>query len=155
MRGRGEVDGARLLGLIAVALLAVGTVAAVVTVLSGGFDGERTSGRLLYSAFLLSIAILVFAAGLSLSGRRPPLPALAVGVAVLAGVAFALAARNIWSDRLFIGDWELAGSFLLIALGAGQAAVLLGWRERQGAGEAWRRAVDVTLPPSPSWSCSG
>jgi catechol 2,3-dioxygenase-like lactoylglutathione lyase family enzyme len=145
MNGRGQVDGARLLGLVAVALLAVGTIVAAVTVLGGGTDGELTAGKLVYTALLLSIAILVFAAGLSLSGRRPPLPALAVGVAALAVIAFALVVRSIWGEQFSNADWKLARSFVLIALGAGQAAVLLGWRGWRGGNAAWRRIVDATI----------
>ncbi len=144
MEARGEFDVARLLGLIAVALLAVGAVVGAVTVLGGGLDGDRTTARLAYTALFLAIGALVFAAGLSLSGRRPPLPTVGLLVAALAVLAFAVLAWEIWNASVST-DARLAASLQLIAFGGGQVALLLGWRERRGADEVWRRVAEATI----------
>lgn len=140
----GDTDAARLVGVVLAVLLAIGAIVAAVTVLGGGHDGEEASSKLLFSTFLLAGTFLVFGAGISLAGRRAPLPLVGAAVAALATIAFALAARNIWDDKLY-GDWDLAGSFLLIALGAGQVALLLRWREREGPEAPWARICDGTI----------
>lgn len=140
----GDSEATRVLGLVLVALLAIGAVVGLVTVLGGGRDGEEAASKLLLTSVLLGGGALVFGAGLSLAGRRPPQPTVGIVVMVLAAVGFGLAERNVWGNWLS-GDWRLAGAFLVIALGAGQVALLVRWRESGAPEEIWARIVDGTI----------
>lgn len=141
----GEVDVGRILGLLLIAALAIGGVVGLVKVLGGGLEGDEASGKLVFTALVLGVALLVFAAGLSLTDRRPPLPTVGVVVAVVAAIAFALVTRNILDEGPLGGDWHLAGSFVVLALGGGQVALLLRWREREGPAAPWARISDGTI----------